>query len=213
MTPEHSSLREQLLLYLVLDPDMVSGDLIAATQAALNAGVTMLQFRAKHHTDRAILEMATPVRRLCRAAAVPFIMNDRLDLAFACRADGIHLGVDDLPLPVARSLGGPDLIIGYSPETDAQISAAAEAGASYLGIGPIFSTSTKQDAGAPLGLEEFSRRRMLGGLPSVGIGGINAANAASVMSAGADGIAVVSAILRAQDSALATGELLATITR
>lgn len=213
MTPEHSSLREQLLLYLVLDPDMVSGDLIAATQAALNAGVTMLQFRAKHHTDRAILEMATPVRRLCRAAAVPFIMNDRLDLAFACRADGIHLGVDDLPLPVARSLGGPDLIIGYSPETDAQISAAAEAGASYLGIGPIFSTSTKQDAGAPLGLEEFSRRRMLGGLPTVGIGGINAANAASVMSAGADGIAVVSAILRAQDSALATGELLATITR
>lgn len=213
MTPEHSSLREQLLLYLVLDPDMVSGDLIAATQAALNAGVTMLQFRAKHHTDRAILEMATPVRRLCRAAAVPFIMNDRLDLAFACRADGIHLGVDDLPLPVARSLGGPDLIIGYSPETDAQISAAAEAGASYLGIGPIFSTSTKQDAGAPLGLEEFSRRRMLGGLPSVGIGGINAANAASVMSAGADGIAVVSAILRAQDSTLATGGLLATITR
>ncbi len=213
MTPEHSSLRQQLLLYLVLDPDMVSGDLIAATQAALNAGVTMLQFRAKHHSDRAILEMATPVRRLCRAAAVPFIMNDRLDLAFASRADGIHLGVDDLPLPVARSLGGPDLIIGYSPETDAQISAAAEAGASYLGIGPIFSTSTKQDAGAPLGLEEFSRRRMLGGLPTVGIGGINAANAASVMSTGADGIAVISAILRAQDSALATGELLATITR
>ncbi|MGI8486715.1 MAG: thiamine phosphate synthase, partial [Thermomicrobiales bacterium] len=100
MTPEHSSLRQQLLLYLVLDPDMVSGDLIAATQAALNAGVTMLQLRAKHHTDRAILEMATPVRRLCQAAAVPLIMNDRLDLAFACRADGIHLGVDDLPLPV-----------------------------------------------------------------------------------------------------------------
>ena len=213
MTAEPASLRKQLRLYLVLDPDMVSGDLIATTQAALNAGVTMLQFRAKHRTDRAILEMAAPVRRLCQAAAVPFIMNDRLDLALACRADGIHLGVDDLPLPVARSLGSPNLIIGYSPETDAHISAAAEEGASYLGIGPVFATATKQDAGVPLGLEEFTRRLTLGGLPSVGIGGIDATNAASVMDAGAGGIAVISAILRAQDLALATKELLAAINR
>lgn len=213
MTAHSAALRDHLRLYLVLDPDAVGGDLIVTTRAALNAGVTMLQFRAKHRTDRAILELATPVRRLCQAASVPFIMNDRLDLALACNADGVHLGVDDFPLPNARSLGGLNLIIGYSPESDAQISAAAGAGASYLGIGPVFATATKQDAGAPLGLVELSRRLRIGGLPGVGIGGIDATNAASVMAAGADGVAVVSAILGAPDPALASWELLAAITR
>lgn len=213
MTADFSAHRDQLRLYLILDPDVVAGDLIAATRAALNAGVTMLQFRAKHRTDRAILEMAIPVRALCTEASVPFIMNDRLDLALACNADGIHLGVDDLPLQDARSLGGPNLIIGYSPESDEQIAAAAGAGASYLGIGPVFATATKHDAGAPLGLVEFTCRLKIGGLPGVGIGGIDATNAASVMAAGADGVAVVSAILGAPDPALASSELLAAITR
>ncbi len=201
-------LRQQLRLYLVLDPDMVAGDLLDTVRASLQAGTTMLQLRAKHRSDRDILEMARPLRILCREAGIPFIVNDRLDLALACEADGVHLGVDDLPLKVARKLGGPDLIVGYSPESDEQIATAAEAGASYLGIGPVFATGTKIDAGEAIGTAECHRRTSLGGMPCVGIGGITSANAASVIATGADGVAVVAAILRSRDPAQATTDLL-----
>jgi len=206
-----TSLRDQLRLYLVFDPDVAVGDPLTIVRAALDAGVTMIQLRAKHRTDREILELAAPLRMACRRHRVPFIMNDRLDLALACDADGVHLGVDDLPLIAARRLGGRDFIVGYSPDTDAQARDAAANGASYLGIGPVYATSTKADAGAALGLDEFARRRALTELPVVGIGGIGTGNAAPVIAAGADGVAVVSAIVRQADPAQATRTLLATL--
>lgn len=208
-----STLSAQLRLYLVLDPELVAGDPLEAARAAIPGGITMLQLRAKHRTDREILELAGPLADICRQAAVPFLVNDRLDLALACGADGIHLGVDDLPLAHARRLGGKDFIIGYSPETDEQIRAAGANGASYLGIGPVFATSTKSDAGEPLGVAEFARRHRLSGLPAVGIGGITAQNAGQVMEAGADGVAVVSAILAHPHPQRSSAELLHVITR
>jgi thiamine-phosphate pyrophosphorylase len=208
-----STLRGRLRLYLVLDPDAVSGGPVAVARVALASGVTMLQLRCKHRTDRETLELAVPLRMTCRRLGIPFILNDRLDLALACDADGVHLGVDDLPLSAARSLSAPGFIIGYSPEHDEQIANAAANGATYLGIGPVFSTSTKKDAGAALGLTEFARRRDLTRLPVVGIGGIGPGNAASVLAAGADGIAVVSAIVGQPDPAAATRNLLAATSR
>jgi len=208
-----SSLRQQLRLYLVLDLDVATADPFETLQAALGAGVTLLQLRAKNRSAREILGIAAPLRALCQEASIPFVMNDRLDLALACGADGVHLGVDDLPPSVARSIGGPEFIIGYSPETDTQILGASESGVSYLGIGPVYATSSKLDAGDPLGITEFSRRLSLSRLPAVGIGGIGAGNAAQVVTAGASGVAVVSAILRARDPACATAQLLAAMDR
>ncbi|MGN6031861.1 MAG: thiamine phosphate synthase [Thermomicrobiales bacterium] len=205
MTPD--ALRRALRLYLVVDPDFVRGAPTATLRAALAGGVTMVQLRSKHRTDRETLALGHPLRALCRAAQVPFLVNDRLDLALALDADGIHLGVDDLPLDDARRLAGPGFLIGYSPETDEQARTASENGADYLGIGPIFGTSTKVDAGDALGPDEFARRRALTSLPVVAIGGVRTRNATAAIAAGADGIAVVSAILGANDPEAAAREL------
>ena len=197
MTPD--AIRAALRLYLVLDPDFVDGAPVEALRAALAGGVTMVQLRAKGRTDRETLALGRPMRAICGDAGIPLVINDRLDLGLALGADGVHLGVDDLPLEDARRLAGPGFLIGYSPETDDDARGAAERGADYLGVGPVFGTATKADAGAALGLAEFGRRRALTALPVVAIGGIGVANASEAIAAGADGVAVVSAILRAPD--------------
>jgi len=193
-------------LYLVLDPGMTP-DPIAAVQSSIGGGVTMVQVRWKDAHDREIVALGDALSPLCRNAGVPLIVNDRLDLALAIGADGVHLGVDDLPLDRARAIAPTDFIVGYSPERDDEIEMAASAGASYLGIGPFADTNTKSDAGKALGPHEFHRRRLLTTLPVVAIGGVSVTNAASARSAGADGIAVVSAILRSEDPGKATRDL------
>lgn len=161
--------------------------------AALRGGVTAVQLRCKNSTDREFLELAKSLRDLTSACGALLLINDRLDIALASGADGVHLGVDDLPLDDARQLA-PNLLIGYSPETDIQAQTAASAGASYLGVGPVFGTETKDDAGEAIGLSMLSRRAQSAGIPVIGIGGIRKTNAASVLDAGAVGVAVVSAI-------------------
>lgn len=188
-----------LRLYLVADPEHSRGDFHDTVESALRGGVTMVQLRAKHLTDRHLLEQAERLRVQCSAHGAMFIVNDRVDIALASGADGVHLGVDDLPIEHARRLGGDTFLIGFSPETDEQIANARSRGVDYLGVGPVFGTRSKSDAGDALGLKEFARRNELGGLPSVGIGGITAENSWSVLNAGADGIAVISAILSAPD--------------
>ncbi len=200
-------LRAALNLYLVVDPEQCRGDVVEITRAALRGGVTMVQLRAKNIADRELLSLSISLRQLCAEFDVPLLINDRVDIALAAGAHGVHLGVDDLPLKQARRLGGADFIIGYSPETDEQLQAAARNGANYLGIGPVYATGSKADAGDALGIPEFVRRMMLGNLPAVGIGGINTANAAAVRDAGADGVAVISAILGSSDTELAATQL------
>lgn len=196
-----------LRVYLVVGPEHVEGDMLEVCEAALHGGVTMVQLRSRIGTDRELLERAVQLRELCRRYSVPFLVNDRLDIALGAGADGVHLGVDDLPLEYARNLAGDDFIIGYSPETDGQLTSAANRGANYLGIGPIFGTQTKLDAGEALGLDEFIRRMTLGGLPTVGIGGITVANAPTVFATGAQGVAVVSAVLSANDTEQAARQI------
>ncbi len=196
-----------LRLYLVLDPAAI-GDRnpLELCQKVIEAGVACLQIRWKSATDREIIDLARALLPITSGANVPLIINDRVDLALASGAEGVHLGVDDLPLEDARRLAGNDFIIGYSPDTDAGISQATGL-ASYLGIGPLFTTATKADAGGALGPEEYARRRALSPLPTVAIGGIDASNAHQAFGTGADGIAVVSAILGASDPVAATEEL------
>ena len=163
-------------------------------EAALNGGVTAVQLRCKHRPDREVFELARRARALTREHEALFLVNDRVDIALASDADGVHLGVDDLPIEDARRIGGPDFVIGYSPETDAQAQDAAARGADHLGVGPVFGTATKADAGTAIGLQTVTQRADLAGIPIIGIGGITASNARSVIDAGAVGVAVVSAI-------------------
>ncbi|MGH2534050.1 MAG: thiamine phosphate synthase [Thermomicrobiales bacterium] len=205
-------IEQALRVYLVADPDHSRHDIVDGTAAAIAGGVSMVQLRAKHLSDREFVELARTLRSLCHAHSVPFIVNDRIDVALAVVADGVHLGVDDLPLEIARGLMGPNAIIGYSPEADDQCVAAGPLGADYLGIGPIYGTSAKEDAGEAIGVDAVGRRASLSGLPVIGIGGINAENAAKVISAGGYGVAVVNAIL-GQDDPKNAAERLVTAVR
>lgn len=196
-----------LNLYLVIGPEHIDGDMLGVCEAALRGGVTMVQLRSNILSDRELLDHAIQLRALCHHFDALFLVNDRLDIALAAGANGVHLGIDDLPLESARSLAGSEFIIGYSPETDAQLISASNLGADYLGIGPVFGTTTKQDAGDKLGIDEFTRRMRLGSLPTVGIGGVTVANAPLVYAAGAQGVAVVSAILGAADPGQAARQI------
>ena len=188
-------------LYVVLDPAVAGArPLLEIARQALAGGATMLQLRDKRSSDRAVLAAAEALAALCRAARVPFIVNDRVDIAWACGADGVHLGQDDLPPDMARKLLGEGAIIGASAGNLRELRAALSGRPDYVGVGPMFATRTKRDAGAAVGPAMVSALRQAApGLPLVGIGGITVKNAAAVLSAGADGIAVVSAIVGAED--------------
>ncbi len=193
-------LRAALTLYLVADPEQSqSGDLVADAAAAITGGVTCVQLRAKHLSDFDMLDLAIPLAALCRRNRVPFIVNDRLDVALAVGADGLHVGLSDLPISVVRRMAGDRFMIGWSPETEEQAARSIAEGADYVGLGPVFPTGSKADAGAAIGLGGLARRVVLAHIPTVGIGGITVNTAASVIAAGADGVAVISAILRSGD--------------
>jgi thiamine-phosphate diphosphorylase len=154
-----------------------------------------------------LLEAALALRERCDAIGALLIINDRVDIALAAGADGVHLGVDDLPVAAARRLLGPDAVIGYSPETDADRLAAERDGANYLGVGPVYVTSSKPDAGAAIGLDGLARVVRATALPVVGIGGITIERAADVLWTGAVGVAVVGAIWHALEPRAATAQL------
>jgi thiamine-phosphate diphosphorylase len=198
---------ERLAVYLVADPDQTERDLLEVVESALAGGVTAVQLRSKHQSDRQTVALAERIAERCRTHEAMFLVNDRLDLALAAGADGVHLGVDDLPVEHARRLGGKELVIGFSPESDEQAAAAREMGASYLGVGPVFGTHSKADAGVAIGSETLARRVRLAGIPVIGIGGITSANAVHVIEAGSVGVAVVAAILRASDPRSAAFDL------
>ena len=204
------NLRDMLAVYLVADPDQTDRQLADDVEAALEGGVTCVQLRSKHRTDHDTWQLATRLGAICRHHRAVFLVNDRLDLALASQADGVHLGVTDLPPWLCRRLAGKDFVIGYSPETD--FHAAVVRGADYLGVGPVFCTASKADAGEPLGLDGFARRIQHVNEPVVGIGGITAANAASVIQSGAAGVAVVGAILHAPDPKTAAANLAHAVT-
>jgi thiamine-phosphate diphosphorylase len=202
-----SKLAEQLAVYFVADPEQSQRDLGDDVAAAIAGGVTMVQLRAKTMHDTAFRSLATEILAICRDRGVPFIVNDRLELALTVGADGVHLGELDLPLDEARQRAGASFIIGSSPMDVAQAAAARELGADYVGLGPVYATGSKDYAGDPIGLTGLAARIAAAKLPAVGIGGISATNATEVILAGADGVAVISAIQRAPDPRRAAAEL------
>jgi thiamine-phosphate pyrophosphorylase len=201
-------LERRLFCYLVTDPRVETRDtLLDIVKAAISGGVTAVQLRAKGWTDRNTLEAAQALSGICRSHGVLFLVNDRVDIAMASGADGVHLGVEDLPVACARDLLGAEAVIGYSPEGEADLQAALQAGANYLGIGPVFGTQTKQDAGPAIGLSTLRATVDRVDVPCIGIGGIDHTNAPSVIETGATGVAVVSSILFADDPASAARQL------
>lgn len=175
--------------------------------AALRAGCRAIQLRDKEMSDRAFIDVASKLQVICHAAGALLFVNDRVDVAAALGCE-VHLGFNDMDVRLARKVLGPGPIIGYSPERDAEARKAVADGADYLGVGAVFATGTKPDAGPPLGLEGFVRICSLGVAPCVAVGGITAENAPSVARAGAAGIAVVRAVSRADDMEKAAASLI-----
>jgi len=202
----------QLGLYLVTDERLSRGRPTAEiVRAAIRGGVDAVQLRGKELPIREQLAIGRALRAITREAGVLFIVNDRLDLALALDADGVHVGQDDLPADVVRRLVGPERIVGVSAATIAEARAARDDGADYIGVGPIWGTATKADAGVAVGPGLIATLKGAVELPMVGIGGINAGNAAEVIAAGGDGVAVVSAIVSAADPEAAARDLKARI--
>lgn len=168
---------------------------------AIKGGATCIQLREKEFSARELYALAKEIRELTRKNGVAFIINDRLDVALAVKADGVHLGQSDLPAAAARLVMPPGMLLGVTVRNEQQAVQAQSDGASYLGAGAVFGTATKSDTGKPMGLTNLSKicRRVT--VPVVGIGGINASNAGSVIGAGADGVAVISSVVSAADIA------------
>jgi len=203
---------------------MVDWDVYLVTQASLSAGRTtdeivadaidggvgVVQLREKDRTARERYELGRELRELTREAGVRLVVNDRVDLAHALDADGVHLGDDDLPVSVARNLLGDDALIGRSVSTVADAREAAAAGADYLGVGAVFTTGSKADIDDDefaVGVDRVAAIAEAVDIPLVGIGGITAENATEVVEAGADGVAVITAITQADDPEAATAAL------
>jgi len=194
--------------YLVTQEDLSAGrSTEAIVTEALAGGVDAVQVREKHRSAAQQLQIARRLREPTADAGVSLIVNDRIDVAVAADADGVHLGQDDLPVEAARQQLGEDAIVGQSVSTVEEATAAETAGADYLGVGAIYETSSKDDAGAPIGLDVVGSITDAVEIPFVGIGGVTPERAADVAAAGADGVAVVTAITRADDPAAATREL------
>jgi thiamine-phosphate pyrophosphorylase len=187
-------------LCLVTDRSLANGRSLAGiVAAAVKGGVTMVQLRDKTASTRAFIEDARALKALLAPPRVPLLVNDRIDVALAAGADGVHVGQADMPVALVRKLLGPQAIVGLSITQSAEARAEDIEFADYLGVGPIFPQLTKPDAAPTLGLEGLAEIRRITSKPIVAIGGVTAANVRAVRSAGADGVAVVSAIMGAQD--------------
>lgn len=191
---------ERLSLYLVTDPVLCGSRGVEETcRLALEAGVRAVQLRDKNASTRELIRMAVILQNLCKRHGALFIVNDRIDVTLATGADGVHLGQNDMPVSLARKILGPDAVIGASARSPEEAESAWKEGADYIAANLVFSTETKTDLGEPLGVDAIAELKKASPLPLVAIGGINPSNVDIVRKAGADGIAVVSAIMSAED--------------
>ncbi|HEY8907561.1 MAG TPA: thiamine phosphate synthase [Rhodoferax sp.] len=201
-------LADLLRLYLVTDQQALLGrTLTDVVLAAVQGGVTCVQLREKQASTRDFVALACALNELLRPLGVPLVINDRIDVALASGAQGVHLGQSDLSVEQARRLLPQQVFIGLSVETMEDVARAAGQPVDYLGVSPIYPTPTKTDTAAPWGLDGLRQVRAVTDLPLVAIGGIHLGNAAEVLQAGADGLAVVSALCSADDPASAARAL------
>lgn len=206
------ALAHRLRLILVTDPDCGAGrTVVDVVRAALRGGAPAIQLRIKDAPAREMVELARALVDETRSAGALLFVNDRVDVALAAGADGAHVGQDDLPVAAARRIVPPGFLLGVSAESvDLALQAQAD-GADYVGTGPVYATGSKADAGDAIGTGRFAEVVQAIRIPVVGIGGITTANAPDVMRAGAAGVAVISAIMRAPDPEAATRDLLRTL--
>lgn len=196
-------------MYLVTDSRFCAGrDLVEVVVEAVRGGVTIVQLREKEADTCRFVGLGRRMKAALVPYGVPLIINDRVDVALACGADGVHLGMSDMAVADARRLLGPDAVIGLSVESLGQLEAWKDNGdVDYFGVSPVFSTPTKTDTAPPFGLEGLRRAAAMTSRPLVAIGGINVGNAAEVVAAGADGLAVVSAVMGAENPRAAAERL------
>jgi thiamine-phosphate pyrophosphorylase len=194
-------------LYLVTPPGVDERHL-ATTQALLQAGAPLVQVRTKAVDDRAQLEAASAVLGAARSAGATCLVNDRVDIALAAGADGVHVGANDLPAAVARRLLGPDAIVGATCRDAEDARRAVASGASYLGVGPVYATSTKTGLPEPMGPRGVEAVAAAVDVPVIAISGITVDNAAAVLDAGAWGVAVVGAVYGADDPVASLHQLM-----
>ncbi|MBE9241259.1 thiamine phosphate synthase [Synechocystis salina] len=199
----------QCSLYLVTSPQE---NLLATVEAALQWGLKLVQYRDKDTEDQLRWQRAKDLRQLCTQYGALFLVNDRVDLALAVNADGVHLGQQDLPIAVARQLLGPDKIIGRSTTNPEEMAKAIAEGADYIGVGPVYATPTKAGK-KPAGLDYVQYAAANSPLPWFAIGGIDSGNLGEVMEAGANQVAIVRAIMEAPDPSQATAQLLTQLGR
>lgn len=204
---------EKIRLLVITDPELIgSRPWAEVVQAVLRGGARAIQLRHKRATARELVELGRLLRPLTREFQALLFVNDRLDVALACEADGVHLGSEDLPVAEARRVVPGEFLIGASADTREAAQAAEAAGADYLGVGSIFGTATKAEvAHERVGLDRLSEVARAVEIPCVGIGGVTAGNAVQVLRAGAVGVAVVSAVLGAPDPEAETRALLAAL--
>ena len=195
-------------LYLITDRSFLNGrKLGGVVEEAIKGGVTIVQVREKNISTREFYKIALEVKEVTDKYNIPLIINDRIDIAQAINAAGVHLGQDDMPLKLARNILGTDKIIGISTGTSAEAKEAELGGADYVGIGAIFYTGTKKDIDEPIGIEGLREIVKNINIPSVAIGGINMENAKAVMKTETNGLSVISAILNNEDIKLAAENL------
>lgn len=199
-------------LYVITDAKLSLGrSHLEVAQAAIEGGASIIQFRDKEMSTRQLVETTRKIKELTDEASIPLIINDRLDVALAVDADGVHVGQDDMPAALARQLIGPHKILGVSASTVEEALQAEREGADYVSASPVFTTPTKPDAPPPTGLEGLRAIVEAVNLPVIAIGGINEKNAAEVIEAGAQGIAVISAVISAPDIVAAARYLRETV--
>ena len=201
-------MKQALKLYLVTDRDLSLGrSLEEVVCEAVAGGVTIVQLREKDAATGEFVELARRLMAVLKPLGVPLIINDRVDVALAVDADGVHIGQSDMSYADARRLLGPDKIIGLSVENFEDLEAANALDVDYIGISPVYGTPTKTDTAEPFGLEGLRKAVQMSVHPTVAIGGMNASTVQDVMAAGTDGVAVVSAICSAPSPRAAAAEL------
>ena len=205
-------MKEFLKLYLVTDRDLSLGrSLEEVVSEAVAGGVTLVQLREKDAATGEFIELAGRLMKILTPLGIPLIINDRVDVALAVDADGVHIGQSDMPYETARRLLGPDKIIGLSVENMDDLIKANSLDVDYVGISPVYGTPTKTDTAEPFGLEGLRKAVNMSKHPTVAIGGMNAGTIADVMAAGTDGVAVVSAICSAENIREAAAQLKAIV--
>ena len=203
-----------LSLYLVLDPALCAGlGMIETTRAAMAGGITMVQLRDKDATTARMIETGRALMQVLTGTGVSLIVNDDVEAAVAIGAEGVHLGQGDMDARAARALIGPDMILGLSAETEELAAAIDPSLVDYAGIGPVFATTTKPDHKPPIGIDGLARLTAACRVPTVAIGGLMASHVPEVLAAGAQGLAVVSAICGTPDPHAAASALAKAIER